>query len=127
MASQTFCLRYFCKAAGNVGCLLVMWSLVGSGNLTHHCGITRPQTGKIRCLRCGIGIDSDVSENRGALTPEIIHSNRVWNHYKPSILGFYPLVLETSRWQSANPIQQSCLDHPKHTQRPKAQLIQLEE
>ena len=27
--------------------------------------------------------------------PQIIHFNRVWNHYKPSILGEHPLFLET--------------------------------
>ena len=29
------------------------------------------------------------------LLPQIIHFNRVLNHYKPSILGFFPLFLET--------------------------------
>ena len=28
-------------------------------------------------------------------TPQIIHFNRVWNHYKSSILGVLPLFLET--------------------------------
>ena len=31
----------------------------------------------------------------GFFTPQIVHFNRVWNHYKPSILGV-PLFLEAS-------------------------------
>ena len=29
-------------------------------------------------------------QNRGGFTPQIIHFNRVWNHYKSSILGAHP-------------------------------------
>ena len=38
-----------------------------------------------------------VSKNR--CTPKSSIFNRVWNHYKPSILGVFPLFLETPIWQ----------------------------
>ena len=44
-----------------------------------------------------------VSKNRGK-TPQIIHFNRVF-HYKSSILGFFPLFLET-------PIKKTYIFHP---------------
>ena len=37
----------------------------------------------------GGGIHIGVSKNRGGFYPQIIHFNRVWNHYKPSILGYH--------------------------------------
>ena len=40
----------------------------------------------------------DVSKNRG--TPKSSHFNRVF-HYKPSILGYIALFLETSKWTFA--------------------------
>ena len=41
-------------------------------------------------------------------TLQIIHFDRVWNHYKPSILGVFPLFLETSIYSMITKYEKTC-------------------